>query len=311
MINISLRQMRYFIAVAEAGKINLAAQQVNISPSAVTESLKALEEELGVLLLERHQRGVRLTYDGHRFLEYCHSVVSMMSDVALSFGEQKGEFPERLRIGASAAVMGYFLPMPLARLRRVYPQMEIEINEYPRSKLEELVSNGELDLAVMLISNMQLSRGIKTERLFESQRTLWCSSQHRFASMDRVSIADVCEEPYIQLCVDEAEKNTESIWRLHHQQPSQVFRTESIEAVRGFVASGQYVTILSQLLYRSWSLEGSRLLSKEIIEPIPSMNLGLAWSSEREITPAMQTFTDFFKMECQHDRFRGQQVHFD
>ncbi|MCR8923493.1 LysR family transcriptional regulator [Dasania sp. GY-MA-18] len=308
MINISLRQMRYFIAVAEAGRINLAAQQVNISPSAITESLKLLEQELAVILFERHQRGVRLTYDGHRFLDHCKSVMTMMLDVDYSFRQQKRLMFESLKIGASAAVMGYFLPMPLVRLSRVYPQLEIDVTEHDREKIEHMIVNGDLDLAVMLTSNMELSSGLEIESLFESKRTLCCSSHHRFAGMDGVTLADICQEPYIQLCMDETDKNTEAIWTGYGNKPKKIFRTESIEAVRSFVASGQYVTILSQLLFRSWSLEGGRLMSKDISDHVPSMSLGLVWSSEREITPSMQAVIDFLKMECKHNRFRGETV---
>ena len=65
---ITFRHLRYFIATAETGKIQLAAEKVHMSPSAVADAIKNLEEILETQLFDRHRTGMKLTYDGHRFL---------------------------------------------------------------------------------------------------------------------------------------------------------------------------------------------------------------------------------------------------
>jgi Bacterial regulatory helix-turn-helix protein, lysR family len=64
-MSLSLRQINYFIATAEAGKLSLAASQLGVSQSAVTEAIKALEHETGVALLRRHAKGIELTFEGN------------------------------------------------------------------------------------------------------------------------------------------------------------------------------------------------------------------------------------------------------
>ena len=69
-MDITLRQIKYFIAAAETGKIATAANMLSISPSSITESIKELESITGVRLITRHRRGINLTFDGYRFLQH-------------------------------------------------------------------------------------------------------------------------------------------------------------------------------------------------------------------------------------------------
>ena len=73
---LSLRQINYFIATAEAGKLSLAASQLGVSQSAVTEAIKALEHETGVELLRRHAKGIELTFEGNQFLRHARAVAA-------------------------------------------------------------------------------------------------------------------------------------------------------------------------------------------------------------------------------------------
>src|SRR3546814_8579625 len=77
---LSLRQVRYFIAVAENGSVTGAAQQLSVSQSTVTEAIKGLEDELGVRLIERQARGVALSYKGQQFLRHAHRILAEVND---------------------------------------------------------------------------------------------------------------------------------------------------------------------------------------------------------------------------------------
>jgi len=76
-----------------------------------------------------------------------------------------------------------------------------------------------------------------------------------------------------------------------------VFRTDSVEAVRSLVATGAGVTILSDMVYRPWSLEGDKLESREISQQVPTMDVGLAWSKSAELPAPARAFIEFCRME--------------
>ncbi len=91
-------------------------------------------------------------------------------------------------------------------------------------------------------------------------------------------------------------------WELAGQHPNVRVRTSSVEAVRSMVANGSGVAILSDLVHRPWSLEGKRIETLTVTDKVTPMSVGLAWHREREPTPAMQAFRNYF-----HDAFLAPQ----
>ena len=297
---ITLRHLRYFIATAETGKFQLAAEKVNMSASAVADAVKHLESLLGAQLFDRHTKGVTLTYDGHRFLNNSSSIIKLLDDSIFAFQNETMNVEGRIVLGASVAVMGYFLPKPLAEFEKVYPNIEIKLIEDSRELTEKRLVENVLDLAFIITSNVSISEEVEVETLFRSSRKLWCSENHRFANFDKVPMNEIAQEKYIMLDIDESVTNSNLIWNRFSLKPNTIIKSNSVEAVRGFVAGERGVTILSDLLYRTWSLDGNRILSKEIEEPIPTMNLGIIWNKKRELTKVEKLFIDFFKNNSKH-----------
>ena len=296
-MSLNIRQIRYFVAAAEAGKVVAAAAAVGISPSAITEAIQMLEEELGTQLVTRHRDGIKVTYDGYVFLQHCRNVLSAMNAAARSVGQQRPRVEGRLSIGATITVAGYFLAMPLARFRRSFPDVDITIRELDRNVIEKQLAGHQLDLGILLVSNLERRSLLLTETLAKSRRRLWTPANHPLLDRPKVSLRDVAKEPYIQLLIDEAATTTLSYWSKYRLQPNIIFRTESVEAVRSLVATGAGITILSDMVYRPWSLEGDKLESREVAAAIPSMDVGLAWARDAVPSAPAQAFIEFCRME--------------
>lgn len=298
---ISLRHLRYFIAVAETGQIKRAAQRENISPSAITDSIKHLEETLSAKLVERHRNGMNLTQEGYRFIEPAKSVIDLLNNTLESFQNQKFGIQGKITIGTTPSVLGYFIPLPITRIKKAYPDIQIEIKEYHQSNLVKEILNGNVDVAVMITSNLHFNKSLKVKTVFNTNRTLWCSTMHPLASEEKISLERICAFPYIQLTMDEALKDTNDIWKRYGNHPKTHIQTESIEAVRSLVANGHGITILSELLYRPWSFDGARIISKPIIPKriVPTMNLGLVYQKEnsKNNNECLNILIDFFQQE--------------
>lgn len=95
------------------------------------------------------------------------------------------------------------------------------------------------------------------------------------------------------LTVDEAELTARRYWARTPWMPNTVFRTSSVEAVRSMVAAGMGVTVLSDMVFRPWSLEGLRLETRDVAEPVPTMDVGLVWRRGAELGPAARALRDF------------------
>lgn len=306
-MDITLRQIKYFIAAAETGKIAAAANMLSISPSSITESIKELESITGVTLITRHRRGINLTFDGYRFLQHCHNINASVSDAEYALKNSYTDISGDLALGITITVAGYFLASPLARFKRTFPNIRVRLEEFPRDRIEMMLMEGKLDLAVLLVSNVN-NEDLLLETMVSSKRRLWTSVNHSLCSKNDITLKDVSQEPYIQLMIDEAGVTHMNFWRKHGTNPQVIFRTESVEAVRSMVAVGSGVTILSDLVYRPWSLEGDRIEAHEIIDEIPSMDIGLAWSKDRKHNKCVRSFMEFCMMEYTSGNPRANRV---
>jgi DNA-binding transcriptional LysR family regulator len=190
-------------------------------------------------------------------------------------------------------VAGYFLPAVLARFRRLFAGVQVELHEMHRVEIEERLIDGSIDLGMVLISNLTREAQIDTDLLIQSRRRLWLPSNHPLLHAKAVMLRHVAPEPYIMLRIDEADETAMRYWHRARLQPNTVFRTSSVEAVRSMVANGQGVAILSDMVYRPWSLEGGRIEARSLNEPVPSMDVGLAWKRAAEVNRAAQAFREF------------------
>jgi DNA-binding transcriptional LysR family regulator len=288
---ITLRHFRYFVAVAEAGKMSGAAQGLGVSQSVITDALQSLEAELGTPLVIRHGRGIALTQDGFRFLSHARRVMEAVADAVRMF-PSAGMAEGQVKLGVTATVAGYFLGPFLARFKRAHAGLEIQAIELEVDEVERRLVCGEIDFAIVVASTAPSDKTLARKRLFASPRRLWLSPSHRLASARQVRLKDAAGEDYLLLTTDNNEKTTLAYWRRHERRPSVSFRTASIEAVRSLVASGAGVTILSDMVYRPFSLEGDRIVAREIADAIPPLEIMLCWDKRARLSGPCAFFRD-------------------
>lgn len=295
--SVTLRQIRYFIAVAETGKITAAASMVGISPSVVTEAIGELEALAKAELFTRQSRGLELTYEGHHFLAHARNVLSAVERASAAVIRSDSDTQGSLTLGATITVMGYFLAPLLARFQRMFPNIHVRVEEAKRPDIEAGLLNGDFDLAMMLTSNLAERKKLLAHTLVNSMRRLWLPAGHALLHRKVITLQDIALLPYIQLLIDDAENSTASYWRKHNLRPNIIYRTDSVEAIRSLIANGQGVTILSDMMYRPWSLEGDRIEVREVSAAIPTMTTGVVWPKARELNVGAQTFLNFCKMD--------------
>lgn len=273
----TLRQLQYFVAVAEQGSVTAASRVLSISQSSVTEAIKDLERDLGVMLFERLGRRLAMTQPGHVFLRHARKILADVADSRRSFTEDSASRRGRLRLGATSLVAGYVLSDILARFRRAFPGVEVSAIEDNGEYLEHLLIGGELDVAVLVTSNLRDRTALMIETLEVSPFRLWLPLGHPLSSAEEIAPDDVASEPLIILSVDEIEESTGRLLAALDARPNVAFRTRSVEAVRSLVATGAGVALLPDLVYRPWSLEGDRIEIRDVSGHLPAVQVGLAW----------------------------------
>ncbi|SDU48177.1 LysR family transcriptional regulator [Stappia sp. ES.058] len=289
----NFRHLKYFVATAESGQVSRAATALSISQSAITTAIRDLEAELGAQLFLRSAHGMEMTDAGREFLSSAQDILARLEE-AKNLTLRRSSAEGVISIAATYTVIGYFLPYHLDRLAHLYPGLDIRLSELNRESIEEGLLSNRFDMAVVLTSNLH-NPEIETETLLRSTRRLWVPANHPFHRAGKVSFAEIAEQDYIMLTVDEAAHTTMKYWSDTKYRPNVKLRTASVEAVRSMVANGQGVTILSDMVYRPWSLEGKRIGTASTTQEIPSMDVGLAYCRSTPLTGPLALVHDYFR----------------
>lgn len=295
---ITLRQLRYFTAAAETGQFSMAAAKMFVSQSAITNAILLLEERLGVKLFERHPHGVVLTAEGHRFYQHAGNILDSVQDALREPRFGADNLTGSIRIAATYTVLGYFLPPLFSRFRATYPEVDLDLHDMGRLDVEAAVESGDLELGVVVLSNVENPDRFGHHVLMRSRRQLWAAAGHPVLQTPFPSLADIAQHPYLLLTVDGGEESNRRFWIDNGLEPRVAFRTSVMEAIRGMVAHGFGVTILSDMVYRPWSLEGKKIEARPILDAVPHMEVGLIWPKDAKLSEPAEALRQFLIQAC-------------
>lgn len=151
MINITLRQLRYFEALARHGHFGMAAKSCSISQPALSVQIKELETTLGSVLFERGSRHVRLTSLGEEFRGRVGSILRSVEELGDLGRAAQNQLVGQLRIGVIPTIAPYLLPAILGDLTKLYASVDIHIRETMTSTLLRELADGKIDLAIVAL----------------------------------------------------------------------------------------------------------------------------------------------------------------
>jgi DNA-binding transcriptional LysR family regulator len=304
--HVTLRQFRYFVAVAESGSVASASRMLAIAQSALTKSLAELEDELGAALFVRSSRGMTLTPQGHRFLAGARKVLGSVADALRLQAEQAAEaLSGTLAIGVTSLVAGYYLAELLSRFRRLNPQVQVAVTEETPTFLEHLLINGEVDVAIMVSSALGEPQALQVEVLTRSANRAWLPSNHPLAERDELTLADCAAHDQVVLEADRIDALMTSVWARHQLKPRTLLRTSSLEAVRSLVGAGAGITVLPDFLYRPWTLDAEHVEVRQLRDDVPTVDVGLVWRRGSGLRPAAQEFIDLAREQSRGRRSGG------
>ncbi|ATA23990.1 LysR family transcriptional regulator [Brenneria goodwinii] len=196
-MNIELRHLRYFIAVAEELHFGRAAEKLLISQPPLSQQIQILEEQVGAKLLERNNRNVRLTPAGEMFLKEAWSIIAQVNQAAERAARiQRGEIGE-LTIGfTSSAPFIKKVSRSLLRFRQSFPQVHIQMIELNTKQQIEPLLNGKLDIGVM--RNNPLPDALEHQLLLHEALVAVVHEEHPLAiAKGPISVSQLANEPFV------------------------------------------------------------------------------------------------------------------
>lgn len=299
---LTIKQVRYFLAAADAGQFSTAAKRVHVTQTAITSAIRELEEELGMTLFERHHAaGVSLTPEGRRFHLHAQDIMTAVNGAMAAPLLADRKTPGRLRLGATHLMLGHYIVPAMVRFSNTYEQIDVELVEMTRQHAEQALVYGEIDAAVLWLNTIDNTQDLESVVVAYSRRQLWTGADHPLLKRRSVSLVDLQNEPYALLDIDEVPKNTLAFWALQGLEPNIRFRSSSLEAVRSMVAYNRCVTILGDVAYRPWSREGLKVETRPLLEGLPTIEVGLVYKRRAPLNPALEALKGFLRLAISLD----------
>jgi DNA-binding transcriptional LysR family regulator len=290
-----LRHLRYFKAVADELNFTRAASGLRVAQSAVSSQIQDLENELGVVLLERSRRRVRLTAAGQAFVEATERILRSVEDAsrqARRIGQ--GEYGT-LAIGFIGSQSHEWMPRVLKRFRAKYPEVEVTLTEiHPSQQLEALLART-LDVGLVGPIAGKTPPGLRLECFSEEWPFVGMPNDHRFARLQKVALAQLKDESFILT----SEKNSPSyrsmISRMCERAgfvPRVVQEVDRARTGVQYVAAGFGISIFAEHISR---LPAPGVRFVPLSGPVQKMRYGIAWRKGAEEVVAR--FVEYVKQQ--------------
>jgi len=151
MINVTLRQLRYFDALARHGHFGRAAEACAVSQPALSMQIREMEDALGGALLERSARQVALTQFGEELIQRVRDILRSVDELGDFARASQDRLAGRLRVGMIPTIAPYLLPKVIENLARLHPELDIHVRETLTPKLIKEVAEGRLDTAIVAL----------------------------------------------------------------------------------------------------------------------------------------------------------------
>ncbi|MGB2254822.1 MAG: LysR family transcriptional regulator [Spongiibacter marinus] len=256
-MNVSVKQLRAFVAVAETGSFAQACEQLNISQPALSMAVKNLEDEVGGSLFLRSTRSLSLSPEGSAFLPTAQRLLRDWSDALTDLQRLYSLQQGKLTIAAMPSFASTRLPAVLATYRQKFPNIDIAVRDIVMEELIEAVRAGRVELGVAFEPDD--SEGLEFEALFTDRFVAVFPEAHPLLTRSRLRIKDLLGDTVITLNRGSSTRRwTEDAFARESLSPPAIFEAFQLTTVGAMVAAGLGVALVPALCEEQMHQLGAR-----------------------------------------------------
>ncbi|MBS0234605.1 MAG: LysR family transcriptional regulator [Proteobacteria bacterium] len=283
---IDIRQMRYFVTLAETLHFGRAAERLHLSQPPLSRQIAALEKDLGVRLIERHSRQATLTHAGSRFLQDARAVIASFDEACRNAkAADRGELGE-LSIGFMMHAAYTVLPGLARGYIAAYPEIDLKLREVvPHALIGEVLA-GRFDAGILFSPGAV--RGLEIRPIYQERLCLAVYGSHRLAGRNSAGPEDIKDEPLIATSADSASmirKAVEDYCRDAGFEPTIRLQAQLQNTIINLVAEGLGIALVPESM-RRLALPSVSCIS---LADAPSVEHVLAWRPTN-LNPALKNF---------------------
>jgi LysR family nitrogen assimilation transcriptional regulator len=303
----TLKQLRYLIAIAEAGSFSSAARRAYIAQPALSRQINLLENELEMQLLERLHDGINLTDAGRRLYEIARSVVQTIDSVKDELESTKGNPKGRVSIAIPVTASALLLPLIITRAGEKFPGIELTVRDGLSQEGGEAIELGKVDFGV--VPNAEELEHVHAEPIF-TEELYWLSLQAPACAADSITLAQAISGPLVM-----APRASSHLRRRVEQAAIEAglelkvqYEQQTAQGVSSLVRSGLAATI------GNWPAveENPQQMARRIVEPSVRRTLSIAYSTHKPLTFAASCMRDLVRAllieVVQSGRWKGELI---
>jgi LysR family cyn operon transcriptional activator len=291
---IKLRQLEYFLAIAETLHFSKAAEKLFVTQPTLSHQLAELEAHLGKALFDRSGKHIRLTQVGQVFHAYAKRSLDELTAGYTALDELDALQRGHVTIGVSQSFVRKLLPPIVADFMGSYPAVRLTVKEMMAPMIEQQLATGELQLGIAFVPARLEDTAV--ESLFKERLMLVAGTGHRLAGRKRVRLADLAREPLVLMTRDYYTRGLiEQYFDQRGLTPNIACETNAISLMMELAAESRLVTLLPESTIDA----SDRVAVIPVYEPVPIRVTALLWSKRHHRTVAAQTFAQLLRDRLQ------------
>ena len=248
-----LRLLNVLREVALRGSFSAAAESLAYTQPAISQQIARLEKHVGVKLIEREPRGVRLTPAGEVLVRHTERVMAQLAAADEELQDVAAQARGRLRIGSFATAAGTIVPRAVAAFRPLRPAIEVEISLLDPHESIPAVRRGDLEIAITEEGGFESevdTDGLQIEHLLDDHMWVSLPVDHPLATRPTVDLIDLRDEDWMFACLSGTCADSNVVLRACRDagfQPRIAYQSDDYFAIKGLVASGMGVALIPGL----------------------------------------------------------------
>lgn len=282
-----LRQLRIFCEVARLESFTRAAESLRLAQPAVSISIRKLEEELDLILLNRQEKRITLTAEGERLFAHARQILDDCTAAEREMAELKGFSAGEVRIGLPPMMSSYYFPRIIRDFHQRYPQLKISINGEGAASIQRLITRGEIDMGV--IAGHKVEAGLESMHFLREEVVACVPVGHPLAGKAAITPAELLHEPlivyqqgyYMRELIDELIETTGLAAQI-------IFESNLFSMNRALTKEGLGVSTFLRMAVS----EDPELVTIPF-DPPRHLDLVIAWKANRYLSRANRAFIDF------------------
>ncbi len=283
-----IQQLVNFQVLARVANVTKAAQELSLTQSALSKSIARLEEEMGVPLFSRNQRGVALNPFGKEFLAHAERMIQEMENAHKKINEMVDPAKGVISIGFIPTLRPIFIPNLIRIFLEEAPNVQFKLTQGATLKVIQQLVAGEVDL--VFSSSQSTIQRIKTYPLIREKLMLIVPKSHRFANRKDIRLEEIADEAFVHYQADLTLRSViDNFCKEAGFLPKVAIEGSEDEIIAGLVEANCGVAIIPQ----TSNLDKKNVSVLSITEPICERTIEMVWREEGYMAPIVERLRQF------------------